>query len=51
MLVTKQMTVDIDKYFRKSITTVNFLVINIFQNIFCAQQKKEIHTGLEQLTT
>ncbi len=30
--------------------TVNCLVTNIFQNIFFSvQQKKETHTGLEQL--
>jgi len=29
--------------------TVNILVTNILHNIFCVQQKKEIHTGLEQL--
>ncbi len=30
--------------------TVNFLVTNILQNIFFYdQQKKETHTGLEQL--
>jgi len=30
--------------------TSNFLVTHVLQNIFfCVQQKKEIHTGLEQL--
>ncbi len=29
--------------------TVNCLVTNLFQNIFCAQQKKETHAALEQL--
>ncbi len=30
--------------------TVNCMVNNILQNIiFCVQQKKETHTGLEQL--
>ncbi len=30
--------------------TVNCLVTDILQNIlFCVQQKKETHTGLEQL--
>ncbi len=30
--------------------TVSFLVANILQNIiFCAQQKKETHTGLGQI--
>ncbi len=30
--------------------TVNWLVTNILQNnLFCVQQKKESHTGLEQL--
>ncbi len=29
--------------------TVNCLVTNILQNIFCVQQKKETQTGLEQL--
>ncbi len=30
--------------------SVNCLITNILQNIgFCVQQKKEIHTGLEQL--
>jgi len=34
----------------KSIGTFNCLVTDIHQNIFfCVQQKKEIHTGLEQL--
>ncbi len=33
----------------KSMATVNCLVINILQNIFCVQQKKETQTGLEQL--
>ncbi len=32
----------------KSMGTVNSLVTNIIQNIFCCvQQKKEPHTGLE----
>ncbi len=30
--------------------TINCLVTNILQNVFfCAEQKKETHTGLEQL--
>ncbi len=29
--------------------TVNCLVTKIFQNIFCAQQRKETHAVLEQL--
>jgi len=29
--------------------TNNCLLTNILQNIFCVQQNKEIHTGLEQL--
>jgi len=34
----------------KSMGFINSLVIDIFQNIFlCVQQKKEIHTGLQQL--
>ncbi len=33
-----------------SMATVNHLVTHIIQNIFfCVQQKKEAHTGLEQL--
>ncbi len=37
------------KLLRKSMATVNHLVINILKNIFfCAQLKKEIHIGLEQ---
>ncbi len=34
----------------KSMATVNCLVTNFLKNIFfCVQQKKETHTGLEQL--
>ncbi len=34
----------------KSLATVNYLVPNIFQNIFfCVPQLKEVNTGLEQL--
>ncbi len=34
----------------KSMATVNCLVTDILQNIFfCVQQKKETHTGLEQV--
>ncbi len=29
--------------------TVNCLVTNVFRNIFCFQQKKVTHTGLEQV--
>ncbi len=29
--------------------TVNCLVANILEMIFCVQQKKETHTGLDQL--
>ncbi len=30
--------------------SINYLVNNIIQNIFfCVQQKKETHTGLEQV--
>jgi len=33
----------------KSMGSINCLVTNILQNIFiCVQQKKEIHTGVEQ---
>jgi len=33
----------------KSTRTIDCLVTNILRNIFfCVQQKKEIHTGLEQ---
>ncbi len=33
----------------KSMATINCLLTNILQNIFfCVQQKKEIHTSLEQ---
>jgi len=35
---------------RKSMGSINGLVTHILQNIFyCVEQKKEIHTGLEQL--
>ncbi len=34
----------------ESMATINFLVTNILQNMFsCVQQKKETHTGLEQV--
>ncbi len=33
----------------KSMATSNCLVINNIQNLFCVQQKRETHTGLEQL--
>ncbi len=56
MLVIKQLTVAIDfcsiffSILRMSMVTVSCLVTNILQNIlFCAQQKRETHTGLEQL--
>jgi len=32
-----------------SLGSINCLVTHILQNMFFAQQKKEIHTGLEQL--
>ncbi len=38
-----------DSILWKSMATVNCLVTNILQNIFCVQQKTETHTGLEQL--
>ncbi len=41
---------DIHIIFSKSMATINCSVTNILQNIFfCAQQKEETHTGLEQL--
>ncbi len=52
MLATKQVPVAIYMHSMKKNTQVNGyrLVTHILQNIFfCAQQKKEMHTGLEQL--
>ncbi len=58
MLGNKQPMIPIDFYsvgekiLWKSMDTVICLVTNILQNIFfCVQQKKESHTGLEQLET
>ncbi len=52
--VTKQLTVAIGKKILwKSMAAVNCLLINILikilQNYFSIQQKKELHTGLEQV--
>jgi len=55
MSETKQLmgstfTVYIFSIIWKSLGPINFPVTNIFQNIFFyVQQKREIHTGLEQL--
>ncbi len=39
-----------EKILQKSMATVNCLITNILQNIFfCAQYKKETHSGLEQV--
>jgi len=38
------------KYYGSKCGPVNCLITNILQNIiFCVQEKKEIHTGLQQL--
>ncbi len=34
---------------KKSVATINCLVTNILQNIFCVQQKKETRTGSESV--
>jgi len=40
----------VEKILWQSMGPINYLVTDIFQNIFfCVQHKKEIHTGLEQL--
>ncbi len=40
----------IEKILWKSTATINCLVTNILQNVlFCVQQTKEAHTGLEQV--
>jgi len=49
MSVTKQLCGTIDFHYIKTMGYINCLVTNILQNIFCVQQKKEIHTGLDQL--
>ncbi len=54
VIIYKQVMVAIDFYnifyiLWKSMATINCLVPDILQNIFfCAQQKKESHTGLKQ---
>ncbi len=45
----KKIMMTYDLILWKSMATVNCLVTNILQNIFCVQQKTETHTGLEQL--
>ncbi len=55
MMVTKQFLAAIDfhsmeKIPWKSMATSNCLFTNILKNtLFCVQQKKETHTGLEEL--
>ncbi len=47
---TGQAENELCKLHTKSMATVNFLVINSFQNIFfCAQQKTATRAGLEQM--
>ncbi len=50
-VVASPLLVSIDFYSKhwKSMGTVKWLAANILQNIFCVQQRKEIHTGLKQI--